>query len=384
MSTKMDRLPPEAKAVLVLLDEALQGDARAQRTLKDAATGYSKLTEAISTSDFVGIFQMAINAQVEQIYTWEPSLWQAWAREYKMKGLRKEHFIDLFSDFGNLPASNGGIPTLPGGLPRVPEGTAYPAIAFTGGTKDIWTYKNGARLAFTWEAWNNDDWNVLQQLPQAMVVQAHRQEDLSATSVLVNSAGFNPVCFPAGNLLGGGGAGTQAPLTFTSLTNAITQASLISDPNRVNTITKWALIVPRSLAIQANNIIRSIQVELPTQDGSRMFVENTIGSIVEVIVNPYLTLLASGASYKNTMWMLAPYAGQGSDRTTIVQTFVRGREEPEMRIKNDQGQALGGGALDAYEGSFDADDTQIRIRHFTNTVVLDSTVGFVASKGDGT
>lgn len=372
MNTKLKRLSNDGRIVYAALMEAFNGDRRARRALRDVATGMGALTESITTSDFPGLFQQAINAQVEPKYTETPSIWQNWASAYGMKGLRKENMIDLMADFDNLPAENGGVATLPGGLPRIPEGTPFPAIAFTGGEKEVWTYKLGARLAFTWEAWDQDDWGMIAQLPTALAARARRTEDLSATSVLVDSSGPKTSVF--------GTLGT-AKLSYTSLDAAIAQASQSVDPDRVNVINKWALIVPRALTRTAHAVVNTTQIETTGTDGSKLVVNNTIGTQVEVVENPFLSLFYGNYANKDTAWMLVPWQGQGSDRKAIVQTFINGKEQPELRIKIDQGMLLGGGQLDPYAGSFDTDDTQIRVRHFTNTVVTDSTLGFYASSG---
>lgn len=374
---KASRLSEAAKITFVMLNEAIAGDRRAQRALRDVATGNGNVSEAITTSDFPALFQQAVNATAEAKYTETPSIWQNWASPYQMKGLRKENFIDLLADFDNLPKENSGAKTYPGGLPRIAEGTPYPAIGFTGGEKDVWTYKVGARLAFTWEAWDQDDWNTIAQLPDALVGRARRTEDLSATAALVDANGFRTEAF--------GSVTEDAPLSYTSLGAALQAAgaSPAADPERVNVINKWALIVPRSLTRLAQSIINTTQIKMTGSDGSELVTNNTIGTQVEIVENPFLQSIYTDSGYQDTMWMLVPWQGQGSDRKAIVQTFIRGREVPELRIKNDQGNALGGGNIDPYAGSFDTDDTQIRIRHFTNTVVLDSTLGFYASKGNG-
>ena len=362
------------------LQEALDGDRRAQRALKDVATGYAPLTEAITTADFPGLFQKATNATVEAKYTETPPLWREWAKPHLMNGLKKEDFIDLGALFDNLPKENGGAVTLQGGLPRIPEGTPFPAIGFQGSEKDVWTYKYGARLAFTWEAFANDDWSVIESLPEAMVQQARRTETLSATSVLFDMTnGWKSAVF------GTGVSTSDAPLTFENLIAALADVSSSNDPQRVNTITRWALIVPRALTDVAETIVSAIQVErsLPgTND--KLIVPNRVGNRVVVVENPYLGVMpGSGYANLDTSWALVPYQGNGSDRTAIVQTFLRGKESPELRIKNDQGNALGGGNLSPYEGSFDTDDIQIRVRHFTNTVALNVDLGFYASNGSG-
>ena len=55
-----------------------------------------------------------------------------------------------------------------------------------------------------------------------------------------------------------------------------------------------------------------------------------------------------------TAWALVQ--GKGSDLPSIIRTGLAGHPEVDIRVKNDQGQSLGGAALSPYDGSF-KDDT---------------------------
>lgn len=377
LDPRLMNLDPRVQRMVIMLGEATHGDRTAQRVLRTAAFDHRFSQEALTTSDFPGLFQRAVNAQVLARYTQTPTLWPAWAKRITVKGLKKQDFIDLMADISNLPKENGGARTYPGGLPRIPEGTPFPAIAMKGSETSIWTYKIGARLAFTWEAFDNDDWNMIAQLPDALVHHAVRTEDLSATAALWDENGFRSDVFTIG-----GSAGDNPPLSWTSLSAAKAKASQMSDPERVNTITQWALIVPRELEDLANAIVSTQQIEQTDSAGNKLIVNNRIGSSIKVVVNPFIGVIANKSTYNATGWCLVPANGNGSDRTSVAQVFKQGDETPELRIKNDQGQALGGGAIGPWEGSFDSDDIQVRVRHFTNTMVTDGEhVGFYASKG---
>lgn len=375
LDPRLTRLSPEVKRMVMLLGEARNGDRRAQRVLREAALDPMFAREALSTSDFPALFQRSVNAQALARYTQTPQLWPKWAKRTTVKGLRKQDFYDLFSDLSNLPKENGGVPTLPGGLPRIPEGTPFPAIAFGSSTASIWTYKHGARVAFTWEAFDNDDWQLIGQLPDELNRAAVRTEDLSATSVLMGATGWNTAVF---------GTADTVPLSWANLDAALAKvkSNPASDPERVNVITKWALIVPRELAQVAQAIVNTTQVEVTDGQGNKLVRNNAMGD-VEVVENPFLSRFwtGTGSAKAATSWALVPFGGEGSDRASIVEVFKQGQETPELRIKNDQGQALGGGNLDPYEGSFDTDDIQVRVRHFVNTMAVDTSLGFYASNG---
>lgn len=375
LNPRLARLSPEVKQMVMLLGEATHGDRRAQRVIREAALDARFAKEALSTSDFPALFQKSINAQALARYTQTPQLWPAWAKRTTVKGLRKQDFYDLFSDLSNLPKENGGVATLPGGLPRIPEGTPYPTIAFGSSTASIWTYKLGARVSFTWEAFDNDEWGLIAMLPDELNRVAVRTEDLSATSLLMGETGWNTAIF---------GTVDDAPLNWTNLDAALAKVAESDDVERVNTITKWALIVPRELERLANAIVNTVQIEQTDSAGNKLTVNNTMGN-VEPVVNPFLGQFwtGTGTANRKTAWALVPFGGEGSDRAAIVEVFKQGAETPELRIKNDQGQALGGGNIDPYEGSFDTDDVQVRVRHFVNTMAVDTSVGFYASDGSG-
>ena len=78
------------------------------------------------------------------------------------------------------------------------------------------------------------------------------------------------------------------------------------------------------------------------------------------VVNPWLTLVNTGAAAATT-WFLLPAPSTG--RPAIVSAFLRGHESPDLRMKSDAGNRVGGGALPGEEGSFDDDTIQYRVRH---------------------
>ena len=61
---------------------------------------------------------------------------------------------------------------------------------------------------------------------------------------------------------------------------------------------------------------------------------------------------------------------------------MAGYETPDLRQKADQGQALGGGAISADQGSFDDDTIWFRCRHIVGAAKGDTTFAY-ASDGQG-
>jgi hypothetical protein len=381
MTLALERLTPElltrVSQVAGLMEAAYAGDYKARFLLAQ---------EAFTTSDFPQVFQIINNATVASLFTKEaPGLWPKVSKRTLLDSVNKPTNLKSFDlDMSNLPAEQAGIKRLQGALPNIAELDIYPAIGFQTSQSGIAVGKVGARIGFSWEAWREDDYSVIEGLPQGLVIAAKRTEDLKTFNVLFNASGWNQASFPNGDpaYLAGNPA-----LTLNSLGAAIAQASSVPaayDPDklRVNTITKWALLVPRALEQQANTIVRATNIIATGADGTKYETPNLVAGQVEVVAVPYIDTLSAGYANRNTMWGLVPIGGNGADRPSIVTTFLRGNETPELRIKADTGNLLGGGALDGFAGSFDADDVQIRIRYFVDAYLQDK-VGFALSNGSG-
>jgi hypothetical protein len=62
-----------------------------------------------------------------------------------------------------------------------------------------------------------------------------------------------------------------------------------------------------------------------------------------------------------------------------VTGFLRGNEQPDLRVKNDAGNRVVGGSVAPEEGSFDDDTVQYRVRHSTGSSLVIPTGTFVAT-----
>jgi len=185
-------------------------------------TARAQLKEAISTSDFPAVFTDITNAQLLQKYALDDDIrfWGKIARRIAVPNFLPQSFIDLGWDdaaFDDLLASNGGVKTIPGALPNVPEYTEYPtAFRLYASEEQLSIRKSGARIAFTFEAIINDQWNIVADLPNWLLRTAQQSEDIEVTTLLAdrNGAGLNAEYFNAanGNLLnyGTNTAGTSA------------------------------------------------------------------------------------------------------------------------------------------------------------------------------
>jgi hypothetical protein len=339
------------------LDKALDGDARAQGAIK---AEIKEVTESHSTSDFPEVFRSVTQAAFLDQYSQIESVYTQYTRPYNVNNLRPQSFYSLFMDLSNMPDTNGGYDTLkeqPGGLARIPELTEFPTFSFSASESSFGVAKYGARVNFSFEMLLNDEWGVLETLPNQLAVLARNQEDIVSTEVLASPTGPNADFFNAanGNLIAG-----NPHLSVDSLDaaiNSINTRTLNGNPVRVDNL---ALVVPPALEREARRIV-SVSSFLVEDENGTYNIANPVSGVT-VIVNPWLATIDKSATV-NTTWYLVPFAGAGL-RPSIVFSKIRGRETPELRIASATGNYLGGGEVPGREGSFLNDDIEFRVRHF--------------------
>lgn len=364
------------------LKAAYAGSYMARARLKEAA---------ISTSDFPSLFTDVTSVQIQEQYALEePQVWTKIAKRLTVPNFLPQSMMELGWDdsaFDELLATNGGVPTVKGTLPNIPEGTEYPAaFKLFSSQEQISTKKNGARVPVTFETFVNDQWKVLENLPAELTRTAVRSEDAAVTKVLVDvdGTGLNTDYFNAtnGNLLeyGTNTDGTAA-LTRETLKAALTQANSYKagpNDNRPVTFTKFAVVIPQALKPVADAILDMPTVSVVT-DGNRQYTETfTFGADFEFVVNPWIDTINTTSG--DTSWFVVPFAGEGL-RTSLGLTFLEQFELPELRVHNDTGLLISGGAVNPRYGSFRNDTWEIRIRHIFEQAALNGGIGTVGSTG---
>lgn len=364
------------------LGKAYKGDYMARAELKEAA---------ISTSDFSGLFTDVTSVQLmEQYELPSEQVWTKIAKRLTVPNFLPQTMMELGWDdsaFGDLLAVNGGVPTVEGTLPNIPEGTEYPtAFKIFSGEESLSTKKNGARVPVTFEMFINDQWGVLEAIPGELARTAKESEDAAVSKIFADVAtgDFNDGYFNAanGNLLAyGTNTDGTAALTRETLKAALNQANSYKvgpNSNRPATFGKFAVVISQAMKPLADAIM-----DLPTSytevDGNKTYnVTWNYGANFEFVVDPWLDVINQVTG--DTAWYVVPYAGEGK-RTSLGLTFLEGFEIPELRVHNDQGFMLGGGAVNPRYGSFRNDTWEIRIRHIYEQAALGNGLGTVGSRG---
>lgn len=352
-----------------ILEGALRGD-RADKL---------KLQEGISTSDLPVQLAPTLNKILFENYAAAPKVWSSFATKQVVDDFRPQPFLNLrYEDEGK---DNQGDTFREGSLPTVGEYDEYPTAGWFSVTEnELKVKKAGQRVRFSWESIINDgNISTLERLPIELGLKAAGKEDEEVTKQLVSAAGLNTANFKSanGNLLSG-----NLALTLENLEKAIQFANEQSYNGRLmQPVTRFALVIPRSLELQAKKILATQSVETSTTVGgvvTKTITGNPIGSQVEIVVNDWITKINSGAA---AYWFLIPVPS-ATLNPSVVLGFLRGHETPELRIKADAGLYLGGGAVPAREGGFDNDDFSMRIRHVATGGFL-IPAGTVASTGAG-
>ena len=141
----------------------------------------------------------------------------------------------------------------------------------------------------------------------------------------------------------------------------------------------YVLVVPPALEFTARKIIDATEIRTTDAGGNTVIMGNWLRGKVKLVVEPWLSVLDQGANAAST-WYLLP--DPQSSRPALYTAFLRGNEAPDLRVKADGGQRVGGGQVPAEDGSFDVDDIQYRVRHVVGAAGTDM-IATAVSDGSG-
>jgi len=383
----MTRLIKNTDHFREVLAEALDGKYASQALLK----------EAITTDDIPYFMRQVVNAELEEQYPLAEPVYRTFTTDFELNDFRPGGLYELIADSSMLRRENGGE-TRQVGLPRIPELTPYPTFEYRESEKWFTTHKNGARIHFSFEAFINDEWDQIASLPAEMVRLAVDTEEALAHLQLVGPNGINSANFNAanGNVLQARTTATlgdvtgaetnvpaNAPLSLDALFAALAQIKEQRHNGRAVRVPRFVLLVPPALTQYANVLVNAAVVR-QTVGGREFEISNPLPAQIRVVESEFLAELNGDDDTADTTWFLLPEGGRtGNGRRTIIETFLRGRRTPEMRVSGNTGRYIGGGDVPYTEGSFDNDDAEVRIRHIVGSGFVNPD-GTIASDGSGT
>lgn len=333
-----------------LFEAAIRGNKRAMLTMQ----------ESLASGDFTNLLGGVLERELLAQYASIAPVWPGFATRTTVRDFRSKTLSDLLGGRARLS--------------RVEAGAPYPARSKSEATYSISVKKYGATFQLLWEAIVNDDLDALRRLPGDLAQSAIDTEDYLAASMLAISTGPDTNFFKSAN----GNAPAAVPLNIDNLSAALTTITSRTDTDGrpIAFPNGWALVVPPALEVTAQNVVSAFEVA-QTSGSSTIKIRNWIGSRVQVVVNPWLTTI-DVSNKAGATWYIVPAPGQ--DRPAVAMAFLRGHEVPDLRVKADTGNRVGGGAVDPLEGSFETDDIAYRVRHVAGSAQLDPK-GTYASTG---
>lgn len=349
-----------------LVGAMLRGDRIAEGQVREAL---------ISTSDFAFNLAALVNAQtIPDLDDIELVSDQIVGRR-SVSDFRDNYLYTVARRWDAGAVGDGQVNEPLDTLPTVPEGTPYPEAFFSGELiQSSGIRKTGLKIGATWEALINDTLGVVQALPGLFRDLATNTPERDAFVTLINGV-TSAQQLAGGTALDGTPVAANAPLSRAALAVAKRQLRQAIKNNYGGTANGgFNLIVAVGQGDFARWLISNVSLET-IQDGAyglRVTGGNELADVT-VIESEYVT--------SDTAWYLLPKPGT-TRRPVLDRLSLVGHEQAELRVNNLTGNYVGGSSVPPFEGSFDADMADWRVRLVTGTVLW-SPYAVLWSEGDG-
>lgn len=351
----------KVRAVQKLFEAGLRGDRVAA----------AQFTESISTSDAlfnaVHLTQLQLLPQFDEL----PRTWTQIAGVRTLPDFRPAVLQGIFGGFEGLERQGtvaGDGNTNPEGIaPVVAELAPYP-YATIGEVEAAFGQlkKHGFKVGFSWEARINDAVGFFQSLPNEMLQTILDTEEWNVYSALINGTQASSQ-LAASTIYTGQSVAANQVISREAVIAAIEQLSRRQINGRNVQVTGgYNLIVP----IGASAAVRFLldQQIVQRNDGAS---DSFVFTVQDQLATGSVTIVES-QYVTGTNWYLLPKPG-AVRRPVLELGRLRGNESPELRVNNPQGSFIGGGAISPFEGSFDNDSIDLRIRYPHTGILWDDT-----------
>lgn len=343
----------KVKAAQTLVEGALKGDRIALGKVQEAL---------VSTSDFAFNFAQLVNATTIPRLDDVERVADQIAGVRRVSDFRDNYLYSLAREWDSGVVGDGGETEPLDTLPTVPEGTPYPEAFFRGeliaGSS---ARKTGLRTGITWEAIINDTLGVVQSIPGAFRDLALNTPERDVFRTLIDGVGAGQQ-LQAGDALDGTAVVANAPLSRAALAVAKRQLKRAVKDTYANTVRGgFNLIVAVGQAEFAEWIISNIALDT-IQDGNQTLRVSGGNDLADI------TVIESAYVDSDTAWYLVPKPGS-TQRPVLDRLRLIGYEEAELRVHNLTGNYVGGSTVPPFEGSFDADTADWRVRLVTGAVL---------------
>ena len=351
------------EAVAGLIQGAMQGDFQ--------MTGM--LQEVMTTSDAPFNAAHLVTAELIEQFEKAPRTWSDIASVRTVPDFRPVQLHSIFGDLTGSGVREGG------GAARVAEDAPYPHVTVTGAEAFYQKLaKNGARFGITWEALVNDPAGVWEQMPGELLDLALDTEEAEVYDALAEgvAAASGASDLTGGTLPDGSIVPPNSTITPEAMWQAVLElANRTVNGRKVGTLSGYNLIVPVGVKMFLD--WKLSQAILAIQDGNITFGpgDRSIFGSITIVESDKIGLTNANE------WYLLPKKG-AYRRPTLELLRLRGHERPEIRVSNLTGNYQGGGAVSPFEGSFETDTVDMRLRYVCGGVLW-SAASVVYSDGSG-
>lgn len=320
------------------------------------------LEESISTSDAVFSAAFLANLQFLPQFLELPRTWSRIAGVRVVPNFDPVVLRGTFGEFEGLErgGSTGSTTTGPanpdGIAPIVAELEKYP-YATIGEVEAAYgrIHKRGFKVGMSWESQvNGRGADFFGALPQEMLNVALDTEEWEVYRALINGTGSGSQLV-GGAIYTGATVAANAAFSRDAYIRAIQELSTRTINGRQVGYSSngYALVVPLGAGPAVEFALDQQIIE--AQDGSFTLSVNDLslaGGRPDVVESQYVT---------GTNWYVLPKPG-GLRRPVLELGRLRGHEAPELRVENATGVYVGGGAVSPFEGNFDNDAIDLRLR----------------------
>ena len=319
----------------------------------------ARLLEALTTSDFPVLLgdafaKKALQAQKAAVREFEDVLVDTTVEDFN-----RHKLVDLWGAEA---------------FETVKQGEEYKGGTLEETSLDHGAEKHGRSYGLTWELRRSRQFSELANFPVALGNGSVKGQNNRVAALLTTDAGaWAPGFF---------GTVDNKPFTPENLQAALRTLAL-RENHRGDLVDTSDLYLVHGPALNAEvmRVLNAFELEMQVVDGSKTTktrVQNPFKNVVKPLESRTIGKRLGTAGANG--WALVQ--GKSSDLPSIIRTLLAGEETLDIRVKRDQGDRVGGGAVPVEAGSFGDDTIWFRGRDVYG-IDKGFTPGVYASDGSG-
>lgn len=336
-----------------------------EETMAGSRTARGVLEEAMVSTD--AVYNLAYLTELNVLADFpdfENRNWSSIATTRTVSDFRNVTLFSLRPDWSANGTLGDGDPVFV--APRIPEGANYPyAYMEQESSQQVGgIVKRGFKTGFTFEAFINDSIGFIQALPEHMRGIAEDTDEWEVFNALLTGVTSSEQ-LEGGDVPYGEDTATvlpNAPISRNALVRAMIELGDREINGRKIVVSGgWTLLIPAGQRLWVEYILNNVVGPTGYEDGSFQFSINGYNPLagIEIIESEFIT---------GTNWFLIPKANQAR-RPVLELLRLVGHEAPELRVQGNTGTYEGGGAISPFEGNFDNDTADFRLRMFTRGIL---------------